>query len=45
MSPPRPREDRLRRMTCWLSRENGETVDSDEAKRLIYTEEAKERII
>jgi hypothetical protein len=40
-SPPRSRESRLLQMTCWLSRENGEIVGSDEAKRVIYTEDGE----
>jgi len=35
-NPPRSRETRLLQMTCWLSRENGEMVGSDEAKGVIY---------
>jgi len=38
-SPLRFRENRPRQMTCWLGRENGEMIDSDEAKQVIYTED------
>ena len=38
-SPLRSRGIRPRRMTCWLSRENGEVIDSGEAKQVIYTED------
>ena len=40
-SPLQCRETRPRRMTCWLSRENGKVFDSDEAKRMICAEGAE----
>jgi len=38
-SPLRSRETRPRQMTCRLSRENGEMIDSDGAKQVIYAED------
>jgi len=35
----RSRESRLLRMTCWLCWKDGEMADSDDAKRVIYTED------
>ena len=35
----RSRESHPRQMTCWLSRANGEMIDSDEAKQVIYAED------
>ena len=43
MSRLRSLDSHLLQMTCWLSRENGEMIDSDEAKQVIYTEDGGRR--